>query len=248
MPSAEILTPDAVLSWPQMKQEVRTLYSAPLTLSRKPVSCRLSCSLAVLASFLFLPCQFLDLAPSLCFVLSFFLSQFFFSSHHKNHSPPLVRFQGSTRLRKAAGRNESGYRERTISPVGYSKGKASWTAVTEGTPGQLILLSMHTPTLQAKCGGHLETRTPATGQAGPAELCCSGLFTSLAAAKLSPETGGWYSQCFFPAPNCFVETQPTADASFKTQPLCLPQPPQMTLGHLWGVVKKRKAQVFYAEV
>lgn len=66
----------------------------------------------------------------------------------------------------------------SVFPVGYSKGKASWTAVTEGTPGQLIILSRHTSTLQAKCAGHLEARTPATGQAGPAELCCSGLLTS----------------------------------------------------------------------
>jgi len=91
-----------------------------------------------------------------------------------------MRLQGTTRLRKAAGRNESSYGERTISvsAVGYSKGKAGWPAVTEGTPGQLILLSRHTSTLQAKCGSHLEARTPATRQAGPAELCCSGLLTS----------------------------------------------------------------------
>lgn len=58
----------------------------------------------------------------------------------------------------------------SVFPVGYSKGKASWTAVTEGTPGQLIILSRHTSTLQGRCAGHLEARTPATGQAGPAEL------------------------------------------------------------------------------
>lgn len=66
----------------------------------------------------------------------------------------------------------------SVSPVGYSKGKASGTALTEGTPGQLPLLSRHTSTLQAKGGGHLEARRTATGQAEPAELCCSGLLTS----------------------------------------------------------------------
>lgn len=87
MLSAEILIPDTLLSWSQMKKEVGTAYSAPLTLSRKPVSCCLSCPLAVLASFLFLPCQFLDLAPSPDFVF-FVLLQFFFSSHHKITGQP----------------------------------------------------------------------------------------------------------------------------------------------------------------
>lgn len=146
------------------------MYSVPLTLSRNPVSCCLSCPLAALASFLFLPRRFLDLA---LFCFSFHSSSFQVTTKSQ---PSPVRFRGSTRLRKAAGRNESGYRERTISPVGDSKG--SGTAATEGTPGQLILLSRHMSTLQAKCGGHLEARTPATGQAGPAELCCSGLLTS----------------------------------------------------------------------
>ena len=116
----------------------------------------------------------------------------------------------------------------SVSPVGYSKGKASWTVVTEGTPGQLILLSrrIHTSTLQAKCGGHLEARTPAKQDLqNSAALGCSLPMAPGSCKRLSSETGGRYSQSFFPAPNCFVETQPTADASFKTQPLYLPQLP-----------------------
>lgn len=51
-----------------LAQDEEAACSAPLTLSRKPVSCCLSCPLAVLASFLFWPCQFLDLGPSPCFI------------------------------------------------------------------------------------------------------------------------------------------------------------------------------------
>lgn len=87
VPSAEILTSDAVLSWPQMKEEVGTVYSAPLTLSRKPVSCCLLCALALLTSFLSLPCQSLDLAPP-CFFLFFPFAVLLFKPPQKSQPSP----------------------------------------------------------------------------------------------------------------------------------------------------------------
>lgn len=81
----------------------------------------------------------------------------------------------------------------SVSPVEYLKGKASRTTVTEETPGELILLSRHTSTPQASCDGLLEARTPATGQAGPAELAalgCSLLMSLSGWKRLSSATEG----------------------------------------------------------
>lgn len=58
---------------------------------------------------------------------------------------------------------------------------------------------------------------------------------------LSSKRGIDIPSLFFPAPSCFVQSLPTEDASFETQPLDLPQLPLMTLEHLWEVVKKIKA-------